>query len=275
MINNISRIFSSFTLIICLLLASSWGSVQAQTTFEIDVYDGEIDSAWDSVPALAFNDFLIDDSGEGNQFGDIVSAWFVFDKPDPSKLYFRVDGYDVIDSVSIKLDCDGDELFNSELDREILFYTFDDLDSDGEIEGEVDYSSDYLTENSTQDYLDSGLFGYGEFVLLDQDPDKLYVSFEAEIDLSEDFDGSLEPCFASRDPGNWKLSYQYETKDGGGYVIDETIVGFNDVLTAVTLSGQSTSQVATADVYIWAFAILVLITLLFMIGYSPRRFKIL
>ncbi|MEM9774956.1 MAG: hypothetical protein AAF902_10265 [Chloroflexota bacterium] len=273
MINSISRILTAAVLMICLLLVSSTAPAQAQTTFEIDVYDGEIDAAWDSVPALAFNDFLVDESGEGDQFGDIISAWFVFDKPDPSKLYFRVDGYDIIDSVSLMLDCDGDQLFNSVLDREILFYTFDDLDEDGEIEGELDYTSDYLIENNTQDYLDSGLFSYGEFVLLDDDPTRLYVSFEAEIDLSDDFDDALEPCFASRDPGDWKLYYKYETKDGTGFVIDETIVGSNDILTAVTMSGQSAHQARSVDAHMWMFGVLVLFTLGIAMNYGFKRSK--
>ncbi|MEM8862729.1 MAG: hypothetical protein AAGD96_30840, partial [Chloroflexota bacterium] len=185
MVNAIFKQITVVGLVVTFFAASSTAFGQ-DNNFSIDISDGRIDAAWDTVPAFVFGAVDYDESGEEGLSGDIISAWFVFDKADPSKLFFRVDGYDVIDKVSLKIDCDEDQQFNSDSDREIYFYSFDDIEENGEIEGEVDFSTDFLDQGNSDEYLDSSLFAEGEYVLLDQDPSLLHVSFEAVIDLSQD-----------------------------------------------------------------------------------------
>lgn len=291
MVNRSKRFTSIFLLLVTLIFSSA---VMAQS-FSIDPNDGQVDPAWDTVPAILLDDYLYDEDGNGEQYGDIVNAWFINDPSDPLRLYFRVDGYEIVDFVSFKLDCDGDEKFESEVDREIVFFGFEDDGTSGEVEVEIKYPDEYLDANDDADFLDSFLFGDSEFIVLDEDTnfqsieavltfaptddyilsDLLPSGYQVGDSLSKSFGDSLAemfevmaPCLLNTEENvNWSVAYLYDTGN------DKTDFFPNDIRTAVSLSQQSAMSDQSSLFLMAIFIGLLALTISLLYGYSYRQRK--
>ncbi|MFK7800965.1 MAG: hypothetical protein AB8G95_04995 [Anaerolineae bacterium] len=290
MVNRSKSFISILFLLITLIFSSA---VMAQS-FSIDPNDGVVDSAWNTVPAILKDDYEYDEDGNPEQYGDIVNAWFVYDQSDPLRLYFRVDGYDIVDFVSFKIDCDADDKFESEVDREIVFFGFDDDGASGEVEVEIKYTDEYLDANDDADFLDSFLFGDSEFIVLDEETN--FQSIEAVLsfapsdnykisdllpegyqvgDTLPKFGDSLAdmyevmaPCFLNEEENvNWSLAYIYDTGN------DSTDFFPQDIRTAVSLSQQSADSKHFSPILWASFASLLALTISLLFGYSYRQRK--
>ncbi len=267
MLNLLKRNFSTLCLF-CLLVLPQLALAQS---FSIDVNDGEIDSSWNNnVPAMVQNQYGYGDYiGERGEAYDIVNAWVVFDSPDPDKIYFRVDGYYIVDIVAINFDCDGDLAFTSKDDRAIVFNMVDgDEDSGGSIEGVIEYTSDYEYISDDEDELITKTTAVGEFVG-EEDSGSTFQRIEAVLDISaqEKINGDMSTCFSRRGDGNWALSYQYSTDD------DQTLITSQQVRTAVTLSQQAAFRpISSQASNLWiAFGFAVLGTMTFSLLYLRRK----
>ncbi len=194
--------------------------------FTIDPADEQIDPNWNSVRPIIVDQYGYADSlGEAGLFGDIVSAWIVFNAADPTitydpdKIYFRIDGYSIEDEVAVKFDCDGDSLFVSEVDRAITFgaiYDNSSSDSLGSIDGIVNYTPEYINANDDDPDLLSSETVEGEFVeSFDDEADTEFIQIEAVYDLSGDkkLTGDLATCFGQDGPDKRDIAYQYSSEE--------------------------------------------------------------
>ena len=80
--------FSFFLMVaLFLFLFSTHGAVTAQSYIEINLSDGIIDPAWQTVTPFVLADSSDDDV-------EVTAAYFAIDAAAPNWLYIRVDGYD-------------------------------------------------------------------------------------------------------------------------------------------------------------------------------------
>lgn len=283
---KLSKRFVISSLILILLTQGSIGLAQ---TFTIDPADGKIDTAWNSVGASVVNDYREDQNAtDVDRTGDIINAWLVYELSDPYNIYFRIDGFDLTDGLSVQFDCDGDGRFASKEDRAIEFVDESNSDEGGPIVGYIDYTEDYYFESeeeveSLPDSLDNPLEAKGEFVLEDEETNFLQieavltftVAGNSSQDLNEKAPSSdvfreMEPCFGMRDGknANWTVNYQYFGLD------DDTGTPFSkDVRTAVTLSELSTRLPALDRLSTLLFMFLLVLTVSLLYVHSQRRTK--
>ena len=265
------------------------GSIVWGQTFTIDPADGQIDPAWNSVAASVVNAYRDDQNAtDVDRTGDIINAWLVYEPSDPYNIYFRIDGFDLTDSLFVQFDCDGDGFFVSEADRSIEFVDESDSDEGGTIVGYIDYTEDYYFESEDEieglpDSVDNPLEAIGEFVLQDEETNFLQIeavlTFSAVGSSSQDLNESapssavfreMDGCFGLRGESNssWNIRYQYYGLD------DDTGTPFSkDIRTAVTLSSQTAESKVFDKFLPIAFMFLIALTVSLLYVHSHRRLK--
>lgn len=263
------------TITFLLLCGSLLSGVANAQTFTIDPDNDVIDPIWGNYAPIPANNTQPGEYVETGEPGDIVGIKFVAEMPNPSKIYFQVDGYDVLDIISMKLDCDGDGLFNSQIDRQIYFVDISETGEGGEIEGEIDYTEEFLDIADEEDLIaESSSFAIGEFVVkgTNEAEGTTLQSFEALFDLEEDDSNILAPCFGPAMNDSWKINYQFDTGEDGERTF---VVPLQVDVTSVTMGQQSAESFKSTNRYAFAIMFLVLgamtISLLYGYGYRKRK----
>ena len=231
------KLSKRFVILLLLPIFLLQGSIVFAQTFTIDPADGQIDPAWNSVGASVVDDYREDQNAtDVDRTGDIINAWLVYEPTDPYNVYFRIDGFDLTDGLSVQFDCDGDGRFSSEVDRAIEFVDESSSDEGGPIVGYVDYTEEYYFDSedeveSLPDSLDDPLEAKGEFVLEDEETNFLRIeavlNFTVVGNTSQDLNEKapsasvfreMDSCFGSRSEGkpNWTINYQYFGLDDDG-----------------------------------------------------------